>query len=79
MKKIGLLLLAVMGFGIAAVGCSSQETVESPETAQVTTGAEAQVSSEQSGVVVQADPSAQGAEIQSEPVTPAAEQPTIQQ
>lgn len=79
MKKTGLLLLAVMGFGVAAVGCSSQETVESPESAQVTTGAEAQVSSEQSGAVVQADPSAQGAEIQSEPVAPTAEQPTIQQ
>ena len=76
MKKTGLILLALMGFGGVAVGCSSQETVESPETAQVTTGAEATATSEQSGAVVQADPSAQGTEIQS---APAAEQPAGQQ
>ncbi|WP_411691889.1 hypothetical protein [Acinetobacter gandensis] len=34
MKKTGLLLLAVMGVAGLAVGCSSQEAVESPETAQ---------------------------------------------
>lgn len=75
MKKIGLFAVAVLGFGLAAVGCTSQETVESPETAQVTSATEASVTTEQSGAVVQADPSAQGAEVQSAP----APQPTVQQ
>ena len=79
MKKTGLLLLAVMGVAGLAVGCSSQEAVESPETAQQVTGAEAQISTEQTGAVVQADPSAQGVEVQSVPATPAAQQPTGQE
>ena len=56
MKKIGLFAVAVLGFGLAAVGCTSQETVESPETAQVTSATEASVTTEQSGAVGQADP-----------------------
>lgn len=75
MKKTGLLLLALAGFGAAAVGCTSTETAQAPESAQVT--AEMAEPADQTGAVPQADASAQGGvAIQS---APAAEQPAVQQ
>lgn len=38
MKKMALLSLTVVAVSLAAVGCTSTETTQNPETAQVTTG-----------------------------------------
>lgn len=58
MKKFGLLSFVVVAASLAAVGCTSTETTQAPETAQITTGAEV-TADQQTGLAVQADTSVQ--------------------
>lgn len=66
-----------MGFGLVAIGCTSSEMVQSPETAQVTADMETQASvqADQTGGVTQPDTFVQGTE--SMQSTPAVEQPDV--
>lgn len=76
MKKAGLLSLVMVATSWVAVGCTSTESTQTPETAQVTTGAEIAAQDQQGSVAVQADTSVQADPIQSAPSeAPEAAQP----
>jgi hypothetical protein len=86
MKKSGLFSLIILGASLAAVGCSSAETAQAPQSAQTPETAAnsggAQPGSvsavdtvDQSGAVTQADPAEQSAPVQAESVE---EAPVVQ-
>jgi len=80
MKKTLLMFLALGATTVAAVGCTSSETTHAPETAQVTEDPQANTAVEQSGVVVQADPSAQTPDsIQTAPAAEVQPDPSVAQ
>lgn len=57
MKKTALLSLSVIAVSLTAVGCTSAETTQNPETAQVTTGLGVSTQAQLGGIGVQADTS----------------------
>lgn len=81
MKKLALVSLALIGFGLTAVGCASKETTETTETTtqvapqatetqQQTVATEApQIDVQGQDAAVATDPAAQGAPAQHAPMT----------